>query len=89
MRHEEAFFTSARPDPSPEAEAVDHVAISEALAVLQYRQRAILILKAVEGWSVAEIASGMGCTTWRVYHELRSAHRALAAWREQHAEEGC
>src|SRR5262249_36026704 len=45
---------------SPEAEAVRHLQVREALNILPPRQRAILLLKAREGWTVAEIAVGLG-----------------------------
>jgi len=67
--------------PSPEARALSHLGIAEALATLAARPRAILLLKEWEGWSAPEIARALRCTQRRVYHELALAHRTLAAWR--------
>jgi RNA polymerase sigma-70 factor, ECF subfamily len=72
--------------PSPEAIALRHLQIREALASLPRRHRAILLLKEREGWSLAEIAAVTRCSKKRVEHELSKARLALAAWRER--EEG-
>jgi RNA polymerase sigma-70 factor, ECF subfamily len=73
---------------SPEAAALCHLQIIEALSTLLPRHRAILLLKEREGWSVAEIAAAFGWKAKRVEHELSRARHALAAWRQQDAEEG-
>ncbi|MCC2668833.1 MAG: polymerase, sigma-24 subunit, subfamily [Armatimonadetes bacterium] len=76
------------PHPSPETEVLDRLSVFEALASLQPRARAILVLKQREGWTAGEIALAMRCTERQVYHELQKAYRALAAWRAAHPEEG-
>jgi RNA polymerase sigma-70 factor (ECF subfamily) len=66
---------------SPEAIAVRRLQIEEVLAHLLPRYRIVLILKEREGWSIAEIAAGLGWSERRVEHELSRARRALAEWR--------
>jgi len=83
---EEGMRAAESPTPSLEREALAHVAALEALRTLPPRQRAVVVLKRLEGWSVAEIAAAMGFSERRVYHELRQAQRALAEW-QRHAEE--
>jgi RNA polymerase sigma-70 factor (ECF subfamily) len=81
--------TPATPaDASPEAIALRHLQISEALCALQPRHRAILLLKEREGWSIAEIASALGWKEKRVENELSKARRALVEWRRQEMDEG-
>jgi DNA-directed RNA polymerase specialized sigma24 family protein len=41
----------------------------------------ILLLKVLEGWSVAEIAASLGWNTMRAENELAKARRGLADWR--------
>jgi RNA polymerase sigma factor (sigma-70 family) len=67
-----------------ESGTVERLHALEALQTLHPRQRAILILKEVEGWTAAEIGRTLRCNERRVYHDLQLAHRALAAWRERH-----
>ncbi len=69
---------------SPEAIALRRLQIREALASLQRRHRAVLLLKEREGWSLAEIAAAMRWSQKRVERELSKARLALAAWRERH-----
>jgi RNA polymerase sigma-70 factor (ECF subfamily) len=73
---------------SPEAIVLRHLRVREALSVLLPRQRAILLLRAREGWSVGEIAAALGWRERRVEYELAKARRALFAWRRQEAGEG-
>ena len=73
---------------SPEAQALAGAQIADALATLLPRHRSMLLLKELEGWSIAEIAAAFRCTQRRVYHELAIAHRMLAEWRARRAEEG-
>jgi DNA-directed RNA polymerase specialized sigma24 family protein len=73
------------PGPSPEQLALRRLDVSEALAQLSPRQRAILLLKEWEGWSAPEIAAALRTPQRRVYHELNLAHRTLSAWRERQA----
>jgi RNA polymerase sigma-70 factor (ECF subfamily) len=80
---------SPTPDAgSPEAIALRHLQMREALAALMPRHRAILLLKEREGWSMAEIGAVLRWNTKRVEHELSRARRALAAWRQQNAGKG-
>jgi RNA polymerase sigma-70 factor (ECF subfamily) len=79
----------ALPDTaSPESIALRHLRLREALSGLLPRQRAILLLKEREGWSVAEIAAGLGCKERQVEYELAKARRALVEWRRREAGEG-
>ena len=47
-----------------------------------------ILLKELDGWSVAEIAAALRCREKRVHNELYRARRALAAWRRRDAQEG-
>jgi RNA polymerase sigma factor (sigma-70 family) len=73
---------------SPEAEAVRQLQVREALSILPPRQRAILLLKAREGWTVAEIAAGLGWSERRVEYELSKARNALFDWQQRDSGEG-
>jgi RNA polymerase sigma-70 factor, ECF subfamily len=98
-RHTHAFGAGTRPwdeghapatptDASPEAIALCHLRMIEALRSLQPRHRAILLLKEREGWSIAEIAAALDWKEKRVENELSGARRALVEWRRRDAEEG-
>jgi RNA polymerase sigma-70 factor, ECF subfamily len=73
---------------SPETIALQRLQITEALGTLPPHHRAILLLKVVEGWSVAEIAAAMGWKDKRAENELYRARRALAEWQARNAEAG-
>jgi len=73
---------------SPEAVALRRLRVMEALKSLPPRYRAVLLLKVLEGWSVAEIATALRWNSIRVQNELSKARRALAEWRRREAEEG-
>jgi RNA polymerase sigma-70 factor (ECF subfamily) len=73
---------------SPEAEAMRHLQVREALGILPPRQRAILLLKAREGWTVAEIAAGLGWSERRVEYELSKARNTLFDWQRRDAGQG-
>jgi RNA polymerase sigma-70 factor (ECF subfamily) len=75
-------------DVSPEAIAMAHLRLMEALGCLPPDHRAILLLKEREGWSAAEIAAAMGWNEKRVYNELFKARRTLVEWRQREADEG-
>jgi RNA polymerase sigma-70 factor (ECF subfamily) len=72
--------------PSPEAIALRHLRVREALSRLLPRQRAVLLLKEREGWSVAEIGRALAWTPNRVEYELNKARRALIEWRRESGE---
>jgi RNA polymerase sigma-70 factor (ECF subfamily) len=76
------------PFSSPEALALRHLQIMEALSILRPSQRAVLLLKEREGWSMAEIAAALGWNEKRVGNELYRARRALVEWRRRAASEG-
>jgi RNA polymerase sigma-70 factor (ECF subfamily) len=73
---------------SPEATALRRLQIREALSHLLPRQRALLLLKEREGWSVAEIAEGLRWSERQVRYELSKARRALVEWRRRESGEG-
>jgi RNA polymerase sigma-70 factor (ECF subfamily) len=73
---------------SPEAIALCRLQVTEALGRLSPRHRAVLLLKVVEGWSLAEIGAAMGWNRVRVKNELASARRTLAQWQEQNRDRG-
>ncbi len=62
--------------------------MTEALRQLSPRQRAVLTLKALQGWSVAEIAVVLGWNPIRVQNELAKARRTLVEWQRRGTEEG-
>ena len=73
---------------SPEAIALSHLRVMEALQSLPPDRRAVLLLKEREGWSVAEIALTMRWNEKRVRNELYKARLALVEWRRREAGEG-
>jgi RNA polymerase sigma-70 factor, ECF subfamily len=75
-------------DASPEVIALLRLQVLEALGGLPPQRRAALLLKELEGWTVAEIGAAMGWNLKRVYNELYKARRALADWQARDAEEG-
>jgi RNA polymerase sigma-70 factor (ECF subfamily) len=80
---------AALPDTaSPEAIALGHLRVMEALNSLPPERRAILLLKEREGWSVAEIALTMRWNEKRVRNQLYKARLALVEWRRREADEG-
>jgi RNA polymerase sigma-70 factor, ECF subfamily len=87
-RWEEERGSLAGADLSPEAIVLRHLQVMEALRTLLPRQRAVLLLKEVEGWSVAEISAALRWNEKRVHNELYRARRALADWRKRDAAEG-
>jgi RNA polymerase sigma-70 factor (ECF subfamily) len=72
--------------PSPETVALRHLRMQEALGRLMPRQRAVLLLKEREGWSLSEIGRTMGWKPNRVEYELQKARRALVEWRRLETE---
>jgi RNA polymerase sigma-70 factor (ECF subfamily) len=73
---------------SPERIAVRRLRVREALGALRPRQRAVLLLKELEGWSMAEIGAALGWNEKRVENELYRARRALVEWRRQESDGG-
>lgn len=71
------------PRGDPAAEAVSRLHILEALATLRPDQRAALVLQAVEGYSMAEIAGILHWSPKKVENELYRARLALARWRTE------
>jgi RNA polymerase sigma-70 factor (ECF subfamily) len=71
---------------SLESATVARVYLAQALESLRPRQRAVLLLKELEGWTAAEIAEATGWSTPRVKVELYRTRRALAAWIKRHEE---
>jgi RNA polymerase sigma-70 factor (ECF subfamily) len=84
----EERLSSVSDASSPEAMALRQLQVMEALRALLPRQRALLLLKEREGWSIAEIAVGLGWTERQVRYELSKARRALVQWRRREADEG-
>lgn len=79
---------ASSPAGSPEAIALRRLRLTEALGCLLPRQRAILLLKELEGWSVGEIATAMRWNEKKVYNELYKVRRVLADWQRRDAAEG-
>jgi RNA polymerase sigma-70 factor, ECF subfamily len=73
---------------SPETIALRRLCVMEALGTLLPRQRAVLLLKELEGWSVPEIAAAMCWNEKKVYNELYKARRGLAVWQRRNTTEG-
>jgi RNA polymerase sigma-70 factor (ECF subfamily) len=84
---EEGLAPNPSDAASPEALALRQLRLTEALSALLPRYRAVLLLKELEGWSVAEIAQAFGWNEKRAYNELYKARRALVEWRRRDAEE--
>jgi RNA polymerase sigma-70 factor (ECF subfamily) len=84
----DAGQVEALPAECPQAAALDQLAVAEALQSLPALQRAVLLLKELEGCTAAEIALMLRWPQRRVYHELQKAHRALAEWRRRNLDEG-
>src|SRR5207245_9062819 len=74
--------------PSPAAIVLRQLRVREALDALLPRHRALLLLKALDGWSAAEIATTLRWNRKRVENELYKARRALADWRRRDTSEG-
>ncbi len=68
--------------PGPERVTLDRLRLREAFTHLTPRHRALLVLREVEEWSIAEIAVMLGWNEKKVHNELYGARRALARWRE-------
>jgi RNA polymerase sigma-70 factor (ECF subfamily) len=71
---------------SPEAIALGHLRLMEALDNLPPRLRVLLLLKEWEGWSVAEIALAVRWNPNRVKNELARARRLLVEWQRREQE---
>jgi RNA polymerase sigma-70 factor, ECF subfamily len=85
---EEEQSPPAAAGASPEAIALRQLRIQEALAGLLPRQRALLLLKEREGWSVREIAAALQWSERQVRYELSKTRLALAEWRRQDEDPG-
>jgi RNA polymerase sigma-70 factor, ECF subfamily len=72
--------------PGPERVTLDRLRLREAFSHLTPHHRALLVLREVEEWSIAEIAVMLGWNEKRVSNELYGARRALARWRERENE---
>jgi RNA polymerase sigma-70 factor, ECF subfamily len=70
---------------SPEDATLDRVVLLAALTRLTELQRTCLLLQAVEGWSMAEIARSLKINEKKVENELYRARKALARWEEESA----
>jgi RNA polymerase sigma-70 factor, ECF subfamily len=77
---DEARLASPRATDSPETLALRHLYLLEALGTLRPHQRAALLLKERERWSLAEIGAALGWNRKRVENELYRARRALLDW---------
>lgn len=67
----------------PEQATVTRAVLEEALTQLTENQRTVLLLQAVEGWSMREIAESLGVTEKKIENELYRARKALARWKEE------
>jgi RNA polymerase sigma-70 factor (ECF subfamily) len=88
----EPWDDEQRPPPggpvSPEMLALCRLRMREALSSLRPRQRAVLLLRELERWSVGEVALALGCSKKRVENDLYKARCALADWRKEMREGG-
>jgi RNA polymerase sigma-70 factor, ECF subfamily len=78
----------ASAEASPEDATLARFELDRALAILSRRQRAVLLLREREGWSVPEIAETLKCSHRRINNELYQTRRALEAWMLAHTEKG-
>ena len=84
QRHETlALDSQAVTVVGPEQATIEKALLQEALTRLTELQRAALMLQAVEGWSMREIAVGLGIPEKKVENELYRARKALARWKEE------
>jgi RNA polymerase sigma-70 factor, ECF subfamily len=79
--HASLSFDMEGSHPSPEADVLARARLDDALAALLPRQRAVILLKELHGFSAAEAAAAMGWSVTRAQNELYSARKRLAAWR--------
>lgn len=70
--------------PGPDDVAIQQARVFEALTSLTPRQRAAIVLQAVEGLTMQEIAAALGWTPKKVENELYRARQALVKWRASH-----
>lgn len=75
---EDAGFSVA----GPEEAALERMVLRDALAHLTELQRTCLLLQAVEGWSISDIAQSLSVPEKKVENELYRARKALARWEE-------
>jgi RNA polymerase sigma-70 factor (ECF subfamily) len=85
---QEEYLPASPETCSPEALALSRLQAMEALRQLPPRHRVIILLKALEGWSVVEIGAAMGWNPVRVQNELSRARRTLIEWQRRSADEG-
>jgi RNA polymerase sigma-70 factor (ECF subfamily) len=85
---DEELSPAVSPAGSPESIALRHLRLTEALGCLLPRQRVVLLLKELEGWSAGEIAAALRWNEKKVYNELYKARRVLADWQRRDAAEG-
>jgi RNA polymerase sigma-70 factor, ECF subfamily len=62
--------------------------MADALASLLPRHRAVILLRELHGFTVAEIAGTMGWSQTKVQNELYKARKTLAEWRRREELEG-
>lgn len=70
---------------SPETVTLQRAQLTEALAQLQPRQRALLVLREAEDLSAREIGEVMGWNEQKVKNELFKARQILRQWQEKQA----
>ena len=79
MDDDHAAEVTAETDPERGGEVMDlRRSLQDALDSLPVGQRAVVVLKDVEGWSHAEIAAHLGITESAAKVRLHRAHRRLA-----------
>jgi RNA polymerase sigma factor (sigma-70 family) len=74
--------------PIPETVTVDRLALTQALAALQPRQRTLIVLREQEGWSAREIGEAMGWNEKRVHNELFKTRQQLLRLRQEETNGG-
>jgi RNA polymerase sigma-70 factor, ECF subfamily len=72
----------------PAPDVLSRMRMASALASLMPRHRAVILLRELHGFSVAEIAETMRWPQNRVQNELYKARKALAEWRRREDQEG-
>jgi RNA polymerase sigma-70 factor, ECF subfamily len=85
-RETEQIPASLIAQDNPERAVLNRALLREALATLTDRQRAVLVLKEAEGWSVKEIATGLGLREKQVDNELYRGKQVLMRWRKEREE---
>lgn len=80
VRHRNRSNAQMEPGDSPEASYVAKIAVGDALARLDARRRAVVVLHELEGEPVRRVATLLGIAPVTVRWHLARARKQLATW---------